>query len=54
MACAVLRSAWAVWTMGVAGVTGMLGLVVYSCVLWRRDPAKAPPAGALDPTAGGT
>jgi len=42
MACAVLRSAWAVWTMAVAGVTGMLGLVVYSYVLWRRDPAKTP------------
>jgi len=42
MACAVLRSAWAVWAMAVAGVTGMLGLVVYSYVLWRRDPAKTP------------
>ena len=46
MACAVLRSAWAVWTMAVVGVTGMLGLVVYSYVLWRRDPAKTPSAGS--------
>jgi uncharacterized membrane protein len=54
MACAVLRPDWAVWTMAVVGVTGMLGLVVYSYVLWRRAPAKTPPAGILDRPAAGT
>jgi uncharacterized membrane protein len=47
MACAVVRSVWAVWTMGLVGGTGVLGLVVYSYVLWRGDPEKSPPAGTL-------
>jgi uncharacterized membrane protein len=47
MSCAVLRSAWAVYTMLGVGAAGLLGLVVYSYVLWRRDPGKTPPAGTL-------
>jgi len=54
MACAVVRADWAMWTMGVVGVTGMLGLVVYSYFLWRKDPARTPPTGTLDPPAAGT
>jgi len=45
MACAALRTEWAVWVMLGVGVAGTLGLVVYSYVLWRRDPDKTPPAG---------
>ena len=47
MLCAALPTAWFVWTMAGAGVTGVLGLVVYSYVLWRKDPEKTPPAGTL-------
>ena len=47
MSCAVLRSAWAVFTMAGVGLAGLLGLTVYSYVLWRRDPDKTPPAGTL-------
>ena len=45
MACAALRTEWAVWVMLGVGVAGTLGLVVYSYVLWRRDPDKTLPAG---------
>ena len=45
MACAALRTEWAVWVMVGVGVAGTLGLVVYSYVLWRRDPDKTLPAG---------
>jgi uncharacterized membrane protein len=47
MSCAVLRSAAAEWAMGAVTLTGVLGLAVYSYVLWRRDPEKTPPAGTL-------
>lgn len=47
MLCAALPAGWFIWTMAGAGVTGVLGLVVYSYVLWRRDPEKTPPAGTL-------
>ena len=45
MATAVLHAGWALRVLGVAGVASLLGLVVYSYVLWRRDPEKTPPAG---------
>jgi uncharacterized membrane protein len=45
MACAVVRSSWAMWIMIGAGAVGLLGLLVYSYVVWRRDPDKTPPAG---------
>lgn len=45
MLCAALRAEWALWIMLVVGGAGVLGLVVYSYVLWRRDPDKTPPAG---------
>jgi uncharacterized membrane protein len=45
MLCAALRAEWALWTMLAVGGAGVLGLVVYSYVLWRRDPDKTPPAG---------
>lgn len=45
MLCAALRAEWALWTMLTVGGAGVLGLVVYSYVLWRRDPDKTPPAG---------
>ena len=47
MSCAGLRMAWAVWTMVAVAVIGVLGLVVYSYVLWKKDPEKTPPAGTL-------
>jgi uncharacterized membrane protein len=47
MSCAALPSAWFIWTMAGAGAAGVLGLVVYSYVLWRGDPEKTPPAGTL-------
>ena len=45
MACAALQAAWAFVTMIAVGVAGVLGLVIYSYLLWRRDPDKTPPAG---------
>jgi uncharacterized membrane protein len=47
MACAVVRSEWAVHSLLVIGAAGVLGLTVSSYVLWRRDPEKTPPAGML-------
>jgi uncharacterized membrane protein len=47
MATGLVRTEWAVWVMAVAGGGSVLGLVVYSYVLWRRDPEKTPPAGTL-------
>ena len=45
MACAALRTEWAVWVMLGVGAVGTLGLAVYSYLLWRRDPDKTLPAG---------
>jgi uncharacterized membrane protein len=45
MACAVLRSAWAVGVMIGVSVLGLAGLLVYSYRVWLRDPDKTPPAG---------
>jgi uncharacterized membrane protein len=45
IACAVVRTAWAVWVTLGAGGAGVLALVVYSYLVWRRDPDKTPPAG---------
>jgi uncharacterized membrane protein len=45
MLCAALRAEWAVWTMVVVSLAGVIGLFVYSYVLWSRDPDKTPPAG---------
>lgn len=47
MVCAVLRSAWMIGITVAVGGLGLVGLVVYSYVLWRRDPEKTPPAGTL-------
>jgi len=47
MAVALARSAWAMWTTIGMGAAGVLSLVVYSYMLWRRDPDKMPPAGTL-------
>jgi uncharacterized membrane protein len=47
MATAVARAAWAVWVMLGVGGAGLVGLAVYSYVLWRNDPDKTPPAGSL-------
>ena len=44
---AVLRVAWVLWFMIGISITGVLGLVVYSYLLWRDDPEKIPPAGTL-------
>jgi uncharacterized membrane protein len=47
MVCAVVRTAWAMYVTIGASVAGLVGVVVYSYVLWRRDPDKTPPAGTL-------
>ena len=47
MAVALMRSRWALWTMVVALGGGIVGLVVYSYLVWRSDPEKIPPAGTL-------
>src|SRR5262245_15418514 len=41
------HAAWVTWLVAGFGVASALGLVVYSYVLWRRDPDKTPPAGTL-------
>jgi uncharacterized membrane protein len=45
MLCAALRTEWALWTMIGVSLAGVLGLTVYSYLLWRRDPDKTAPAG---------
>src|SRR5204863_2516919 len=45
MIVGIVRTAWAVRFMLGLGLAGVLGLVIYSYVLWRRDPDKTPPAG---------
>lgn len=47
MGCAIQRTVWAVFAMAAVGVVGLLGLTVYSYLLWRKDPEKTPPAGTL-------
>jgi uncharacterized membrane protein len=47
MSTALARSSW--YQIAVFAVTGagVLGLVVYSYLVWKRDPDKTPPAGTL-------
>jgi uncharacterized membrane protein len=47
MITTLVRTEWAIVGPAVAGGVAVLGLVVYSYVLWRRDPDKTPPAGTL-------
>jgi uncharacterized membrane protein len=47
MATVPVRAEWAIWVMAIAGGGAVLGLVVYSYLVWRRDPEKTPPAGTL-------
>ena len=47
MASTVLRPASTAWVLGALLFAGVLGLTIYSYVLWRRDPEKTPPAGTL-------
>lgn len=45
MSLGAIRIEWFVWTVavGVGGAT--MGLLVYSYLVWRRDPNRVPPAG---------
>ncbi|HVP14318.1 MAG TPA: SdpI family protein [Terriglobales bacterium] len=45
MLCAALRTDWALWTMIAVSLVSILGLIVYSYLIWLRDPDKVPPAG---------
>jgi uncharacterized membrane protein len=45
MATAAVRAPWAMLTVAGFLAAGVCGLVVYSYVLWKRDPDKVPPAG---------
>jgi len=47
MGMAVAHAGWVVWFAIAAVAVGVLGLVVYSYLLWRSDPDKVPPAGTL-------
>ncbi len=47
MALATVHALWAVWvTFGLMAVM-VVGLNVYSYLVWRSDPEKTPPAGTL-------
>ena len=45
MSLALARPAWLVITVFALVASGTIGLVVYSYVVWKRDPDKTPPAG---------
>jgi hypothetical protein len=45
MPLAVARPAWLVVTVLALVASGTIGLVVYSYIVWKRDPDKTPPAG---------
>jgi uncharacterized membrane protein len=45
MCTALIRTRIFVVAVAVAFAAGILGLIVYSYLVWRRDPDKVPPAG---------
>lgn len=45
MLLGVIRREWFVWAVVVGAGGGVLGLAVYSYLVWRRDPNRVPPAG---------
>jgi uncharacterized membrane protein len=42
---AATQAAWLLWPVIAGGLVGVLGLVVYSYLLWRHDPDRTPPTG---------
>jgi uncharacterized membrane protein len=47
MVAGVLRSSFTPLVLAIGAGAGVLGLVVYSYVVWRKDPEKVPPTGTL-------
>lgn len=47
MSLALARPKWFVVTVIGIVATGAIGLVVYSYLVWKRDPDKTPPAGTV-------
>jgi uncharacterized membrane protein len=47
MSLALARPSWFFISVITVIVTGAIGLVVYSYLVWRRDPEKTPPAGTV-------
>lgn len=45
MAIGVIRREWFIWTVIVGACGATLCLLVYSYLVWRRDPNRVPPAG---------
>lgn len=46
IAAAFFDAKWALFTFIGGAVIGVLGLVVYSYIVWRNDPDRVPPAGS--------
>lgn len=47
VACGFVKAAWMLGVVIAVGAVGVLGLTVWSYLLWRGDPDKTPPAGTL-------
>jgi immunity protein, SdpI family len=45
MVAGVVRAPWALWGASGSFAAGLIGVIVYSYVVWRADPDKVPPAG---------
>ena len=47
MAAGVFQTAFAAWAAFVVMGGGIVGTVIYSYLVWRKDPDRVPPAGTL-------